>query len=78
MYASFVNVVDECGMQVDDPHVLRALINMMRIERRMLFDSRAQAQNTLRQARGGGEAYTIDMFNVINYGWVGAFDADLS
>jgi hypothetical protein len=56
--------------QINDPYVLRALVNTASIERTFLFETRAEASDVLNTMRGGGIAFTNDGFSVRNYGYV--------
>lgn len=55
-------------MQISNEHVVRVFINAASIEKRLLYESRYEAQEELRNVRGGGVAFTLDLFNVRNYG----------
>lgn len=50
--------------QINDPWVLRILINQAHIERQILADKRWEAEKTLKALRGGGNAWSLDGFGV--------------
>jgi hypothetical protein len=56
------------SLQIEDEVVLRVLVNVGRIEKTLLFDTRAVAAEELRQVQGGGVAFTLDNYQVRNYG----------
>jgi hypothetical protein len=70
----------ECSSasQINDPFVLRALVNTASIERTLLFETRAEASEVLNTMRGGGVGYTGDGFNVRNFGYVLSLDLSAS
>lgn len=55
-------------LEIQDEVVLRVLVNVGRIEKTLLFDTRAEAADKLHQMPGGGVAFTLDNYQVRNYG----------
>lgn len=54
-----------CSSKISDPWVLRILINQAHIERTYLAETRAEADNILKNVRGGGLAWTADNMRVM-------------
>ncbi|KAF7298831.1 p-loop containing nucleoside triphosphate hydrolase protein [Mycena indigotica] len=54
------------ALEIDNPHVLRILINKMSIESRVLAPNRKEGEQTLRDL-GHGYAWTKDGFNLVRW-----------
>ncbi|KAF7288674.1 p-loop containing nucleoside triphosphate hydrolase protein [Mycena chlorophos] len=54
------------ALEIDDPHVLRILINKLGIESRVLAPTRQEAEQILRQL-GQGQAWSRDGFNLVRW-----------
>lgn len=56
--------------QIDEPHVLRILINQAKIERILLAPNREDGQQLLETVAGGGSAWTLDYHNPRRFPYV--------
>ncbi|KII86908.1 hypothetical protein PLICRDRAFT_164325 [Plicaturopsis crispa FD-325 SS-3] len=55
------------ALEIDDPYVLRVLINQARIERTFMARTRGEADELLSTVPGGGTAITTDLFKVVRF-----------
>ncbi|KAF7299670.1 p-loop containing nucleoside triphosphate hydrolase protein [Mycena chlorophos] len=55
------------ALEIDDPHVLRILINRLGIESRVLAPTRKEAEQILRRLGGQGYAWSKDGFNLTRF-----------
>jgi structural maintenance of chromosomes protein 6 len=55
--------------QVSDDVVLRSLVNVARVEKTLLFETRREASDIMRDMPGSGVAFTLDDYRVNNYGY---------